>query len=151
MVYAAGSSCGVKGGGWSTGGADGSILSLDMNASAASAGSAAVGGVSVRAVGGSEAASGSAFSLGVADDAGALFAAFAAGGAFPPSAGGVTGGAFAGVAAASGAVIVTATIPPGATVSQSVVLAWYFPDRDFYGQNIVRPREGHPARAPPLM
>jgi hypothetical protein len=137
MVYGAGSWCGVKGGGWSTGGADGGTLSLDMNASAASAGSAAVGGVSLRAVGGSEAASGSNFSLGVGDDAGALFAAFAAGGAFPPgAAGGVTGGAFAGVAAASGAAIVTALIPPGATVSQSVVFTWYFPDRDYYGENI---------------
>ena len=139
MVYAGGATwCGVSGAGWSTGGADGSFLTLALNGSQpASAGSAAIGDVSLRAVGGSPLADGASFSLGVSNDPGALFAAFQTAGAFAPGTnGGVTGGTFSGVQAAHGAVIVTATIPAGATVSQSIVMAWYFPNRDFYGENI---------------
>lgn len=133
MVYAPGDAfCGVAGGGWGVGGSDGATLTLSLSGSPASAGSAALGDVSLRAVGGDS------FSLGTAQDPSALYAAFAAGGAFPPgsSAGGVTGGSFAAVQAGSGGAVVSAVIAPGATVSQSIVLAWYFPDRDFYGRNI---------------
>ena len=139
MVFAGGQSwCGVGGAGWSTGGGDGSILTLGLNGTQpASVGSPAIGDVSLRAVGGSTLASASSFSLGVANDPAALFSAFSTAGAFAPgSNGGVTGGTFSGVPAAHGAVIVSATIPPGATVAQSIVLSWYFPNRDFYGANI---------------
>ena len=36
----------------------------------------------------------------------------------------------------AGDITTLATIPAGATVSQSIVMAWYFPNRDFYGENI---------------
>jgi hypothetical protein len=57
------------------------------------------------------------------------------GGGFAPGTnGGVTGGSFAAVQAAHGAVAVTSPmVAPGETASVSVTLSWYFPNRDYYG------------------
>jgi hypothetical protein len=132
MVYRAGSFCGVRGT-WSS--ADGVSLGLSMHpGDAASEAGPAVGDVALRPVG----AAGAALSFGVADDPAALYAAFAAGGGFPQgTAAGVTGGAFAGVTAAHGAVAVTSpSIAPGETASISITFAWYFPHRDFYQRTV---------------
>ena len=128
MVYAPGATwCGVAGEGWSARGEDGSTLTLALNSTPGSAGSAAIGDVSLRAVGGSTLATAQAFSLGTADTSASLYSAFAAAGAF--------GGGLQ-VQAAVGGAIVSAVLPPGARVSQSLVLSWYFPNRDFYGRDI---------------
>lgn len=136
MVYSGGETwCGVAGAGWSTLGEDGATLTLALNATPSSAGSAAIGDISVRGVGDSPSATSSSVSLGVSSDPSALYASFSSTGGFPTQ-GSVVGGPFANTQAGCGAVIVTATIPPGATVSQSVVLGWYFPNRDYYGKNV---------------
>lgn len=135
MVFAAGVSCGVAGS-WDS--SDGTALSLAMHPTdAKSAGGPAWGDVALRPVGGT--GSGATLSFAVADDPALLFAAFSSGGgAFAPGTnGGVTGGSFSGVAAAHGAVSVTSgDVAPGDTVSVSIVLSWYFPERDYYGRTV---------------
>ena len=130
MVYARGSFCGVRGA-WDS--SDGQMLTLAMHpGDAPSESGPAVGDVSLRPV---ASGAGAALSFAVSDDPAALYAAFAVGGGFAPGTnGGVTGGSFAAVQAAHGAVAVTSPmVAPGETASVSVTLTWYFPNRDYYG------------------
>ena len=136
MVYKRGSFCGIRGSGWDS--SDGQTLSLSMHpGDAASEAGPAAGDVSLRPV--ASGGDGAALSFGVGDDPAALFAAFSSGGGFAPGTNGdgVTGGSFAAVQAAHGAVAVTSPmIAPGETASVSVVFSWYFPNRDYYGLKV---------------
>ena len=130
MVFAAGVTCGLAGT-WDS--SSSSYLSLSMHATDAhSPTGPAWGDVAIRPVGPS------LLSFAVSDDPAALYAAFAAsgGGGFAPgNNNGVTGGSFAGIAAAHGAVSVSSgSIAPGETASVSITLAWYFPGRDYHGR-----------------
>ena len=134
MVYKRGAFCGVRGA-WDS--SDGQMLTLAMHpGDAPSEAGPAVGDVSLRPVAsGGDAA---ALSFGVSDDPAAIFAAFSAQGGFAPGVnGGVTGGSFAAVQAAHGAVAVTSPmVSPGETASVSVTLSWFFPNRDYYGMYV---------------
>ena len=133
MIYAQGSFCGIQGT-WDS--SDEEILTLSMHpGDSASESGPAVGDISLRPVG----ADTSSFSFGVSDDPSKLFSTFSSQGSFSPgtSSNGVTGGFFSGVKAAHGAVTITSPIiQPGDTISISIVFAWYFPNRDYYGLNV---------------
>jgi hypothetical protein len=126
MVFASGSQCGIVGA-WRS---DGTLLVNDASAAPGLySGSVALSPVAD--------APGATFSTGVADDAAALWAAFAAGGAFAPgTAAGVTGGAFAGVGARVGGATASATVPPGGNISLTIVFAWHFPQREYGSFNV---------------
>ena len=131
MVFEAGTTCGVQGG-WTS---DGAALSLSMHPLASEEGPTN-GDVTLAPVGPPGAGTPS---LGAADDAGALWAAFAAQGGFGTgvSPQGVTGGVFANVSAVmGGAALSGVVVPAGGSVSLSIVLAWHFPNRDFYGKTV---------------
>jgi non-lysosomal glucosylceramidase len=140
-LYQEGSWCGVSGDGWAS--VDGLGLTLSM-APPGGTGTAPVGDLTVRPVpapaagasSSSSASSAYSVSFGVADDAAALYSAFAADGAFLPGAPGLSGagGVFGPVVAAQGAAAISATVAPGSNLTLSIVFAWSFPNRDHNGQ-----------------
>ena len=133
MVYARGVTCGVQGG-WSSDGSGG--LTLSMHPLASELGPTN-GDVTLAPVA-SPGSGGIVATLGVADAPGALWAAFAADGGFAAgtSPSGVTGGSFSNVTALCGGAALRASVAPGATASWSVVFAWHFPNRDYYGRTV---------------
>ena len=129
-IFALGSYCGLQGG-WSAGG---ETLELELPCNGAAATSPACGGAALQATSGVD--GGTACSLGVANDPAALWRAFAATGAFPVGDGVLASGAFFNVSAAIGAAATTVTVPAGGSATLSLVFAWYFPHRDYAGEDI---------------
>jgi len=123
-----GAYCGVRGV-WSAA-ADGAALTLDMPCAATGTPSPACGDATLRSVlvaaGQPGVATGS---VGVAADPATLWASFAATGALPA-------GAIVDERAAHGAAALTVEVPAGANVTLSIVLSWYFPFRDHFGESI---------------
>jgi len=126
-VHVLGHACGVAGS-WSSDGVRANWVQDPLNAP----GGPANGDVTLQPL----AAGGASISLGVSNDPAALLAAFMANGNFATSGAGVTGGVFSGVAAAIGGATVSLPVPPGATVSATIIFAWYFPYRDHMGVTV---------------
>lgn len=125
LMYSAGAYTGVAGA-WSTT-RDGAGLTLSMHP-AGGLGSPAVGDVSMMPVTGDASATPTSVSFGADDDASSLWSSFSATGGFTSSTNNVTAGV--------GAAAVSAVVPAGGNVSLTIVLAWHFPNRDHFGDDV---------------
>jgi non-lysosomal glucosylceramidase len=126
-VYARGSYCGVGGNGFTS---TGLSLRLDSNPSGGLGGSSN-GGFTIKPVLSNNDYSAS-FATG--NDAAALFDAFAASGSVGGSS--TSSSIFTNVVSTLGAASVSYPLVPGESATLTLVMSWYFPDRDHMGVNI---------------